>query len=275
MERVIRELREMADALDKVAVDVGISKATGGGASIAGSAMAIGGLLLAPFSGGASLTLTVGGLALGTAGGVTSLGAALAQHFTDKDRLKTAKAKNSEAIDLTNLFREVLQAYLKALKEFQEFLENEIKKQNDIKDNTVRAGTTIKGAYNVVSTGLAVTEVITFYKEVRAITAITGNTGAKAVKMLAGTSTQLAKEMSAPGLKVFSKTVVTAGGTGAKVLSASLGVFGIGMGIWDCIDGANNIKNGSEHAKMFRESANSLEKAKDEIIEMYKELTSA
>ena len=68
---------KLAEHIDQVAHDTGIAKTAGGGLGIASGLMAIGGILAAPFTAGASLTMTVAAAATGVASGATSLTASV------------------------------------------------------------------------------------------------------------------------------------------------------------------------------------------------------
>ncbi|XP_067390531.1 apolipoprotein L domain-containing protein 1-like [Emydura macquarii macquarii] len=72
LERLLAELREIADTVDKIHRGATIAKITGGSVGIAGGITAIVGLCLAPVTFGASLIVSVTGLAVATAGGLTS-----------------------------------------------------------------------------------------------------------------------------------------------------------------------------------------------------------
>ena len=81
------EIRELADSIERVVRDTGIARTTGGSVAVASGAAALGGILLAPFTAGASLALTVGGIA----GGVAS--AATTQLPSSKTRKSTKKRR--------------------------------------------------------------------------------------------------------------------------------------------------------------------------------------
>ena len=90
------QLKKIADHFEEVAFDTGIVKTTGGSVSIVGSGMAIAGLLLAPFTFGASTGLTIAGAATGAAGGITSLTGNVVQMVNDnKDAKKVIKEIDS------------------------------------------------------------------------------------------------------------------------------------------------------------------------------------
>ena len=86
------KINKLANHIEKVAYDTGIARTTGGGLGIASGVMAIGGILAAPFTAGASLALTIGGVATGVAGGATTLTASVIkeQHLkADAEAIKT------------------------------------------------------------------------------------------------------------------------------------------------------------------------------------------
>ena len=88
VENSMKTLRECANHLNKVAHNTGIAGAVGGGAAIAGSVMGTFGLFLAPATAGISLFLTLGGAAVGAAGGVTCLAGSIINTVLEKDAVK-------------------------------------------------------------------------------------------------------------------------------------------------------------------------------------------
>ncbi|CAM4510679.1 unnamed protein product [Leuciscus chuanchicus] len=65
-------LRELADGLEKVHFNTTVSSLTGGVVGLAGGITSVVGLILAPFTLGASLIVTGVGIGVAVAGGVTS-----------------------------------------------------------------------------------------------------------------------------------------------------------------------------------------------------------
>ena len=65
--------------------------------------------------------------------------------------------------------------------------------------------------------------------------------------------------VASPGITIpiINKVLVTAGSTTAKVLSSAFAVAGIGFGIWDVVEGVDDI-NGSDHAKAYHEAATNI-----------------
>uniref|UniRef100_A0A667WGG4 Uncharacterized protein n=2 Tax=Myripristis murdjan TaxID=586833 RepID=A0A667WGG4_9TELE len=87
----ITQLSCIADNLDKVSKGTKIAGITGGAAGVAGG-VAAAGLVLAPFTLGASLALTVVGVGVAAAGGATAASAAIANQVTvtqDKKKIES------------------------------------------------------------------------------------------------------------------------------------------------------------------------------------------
>ncbi|XP_069870482.1 apolipoprotein L3-like [Dipodomys merriami] len=83
----IRRLRALADEVSKVHKDCTISHVVADSTGVASGLMALGGLLLAPFTGGLSMALVAGGIGLGTASSVTSA----ATSIVDGSKMSSAK----------------------------------------------------------------------------------------------------------------------------------------------------------------------------------------
>uniref|UniRef100_A0A8C6DZW5 Apolipoprotein L3 n=1 Tax=Moschus moschiferus TaxID=68415 RepID=A0A8C6DZW5_MOSMO len=73
LEENIKKLRELADSVDKVHRDCTISNVVASSTSIVSGALGILGLVMAPFTAGLSLELSVTGIGLGAAAAVTGL----------------------------------------------------------------------------------------------------------------------------------------------------------------------------------------------------------
>eukprot|EP01083_Nonionella_stella_P154470 497773_1 len=83
-----KEIRTLAQMLEKTIFDVGIARTTSGGASIVGGGLALAGVILIPFTAGVSLALTIAGGSTMLASGVTTLSSSLIKHFTENDFTK-------------------------------------------------------------------------------------------------------------------------------------------------------------------------------------------
>ncbi|XP_044042903.1 apolipoprotein L3-like [Siniperca chuatsi] len=86
------ELLSIADNLDKVSKGTKIAGITGGATTVAGGVAAAAGVILSPFTLGASLALTAVGVGVAAAGGVTGASAAIANKVNvSQDKKKIEK----------------------------------------------------------------------------------------------------------------------------------------------------------------------------------------
>lgn len=69
----IRLLRLCSEHIRKVVHDTGVARTAGGAVGVASGAMILGGLLAAPFTAGASLSLTAGGAVAGLGSAATTI----------------------------------------------------------------------------------------------------------------------------------------------------------------------------------------------------------
>ncbi|XP_054896854.1 apolipoprotein L6-like [Poeciliopsis prolifica] len=101
----IKELNNIADNLDKFAKNTKIAGITGGASTAAGGVAAAAGVILAPFTAGASLALTIVGAGVAAAGGVTGASAAIANKANlIQDKKKIDKTLN----DFSVLYEDIL-----------------------------------------------------------------------------------------------------------------------------------------------------------------------
>ena len=87
----------------------------------------------------------------------------------------------------------------------------------------------------------------------------------KVPAFLAKAVNKIAKKEVIPPTGVLIKS----GSTLSKGLSAVSSVVAVGFGIWDTINGANKIKEGSKLSDEFRKVIKPLRKSKDDINKMY------
>ncbi|XP_041837836.1 apolipoprotein L3-like isoform X1 [Melanotaenia boesemani] len=105
LKQLIDELFCTADSLDKVSKGTKIAGITGGATTVAGGVAAAAGVILSPFTMGASLALTAVGVGVATAGGVTGASAAIA------NKVKTAhdqKKINTILDDFSSLYENIM-----------------------------------------------------------------------------------------------------------------------------------------------------------------------
>ncbi|KAG6920875.1 apolipoprotein L6 [Chelydra serpentina] len=91
VKRHLKELREIADAIDKIHKGATIASITGGTVGIAGGITTIVGLALIPVTFGASLIVSLTGLAVSTAGGLTSAAATTTDIVASKVKRETVE----------------------------------------------------------------------------------------------------------------------------------------------------------------------------------------
>lgn len=100
------ELQEVADGIDKVHKGVKIAGITGGAAGALGVAAAVGGVILAPVTMGASLAVTAVGVGVAAAGGVTGASAAITNKVhTNMDRKKVETILKEHSIQIEEIER--------------------------------------------------------------------------------------------------------------------------------------------------------------------------
>jgi hypothetical protein len=95
-------MRGISDYMDKVAFDCGVAKTVGGSTAIVGGIMTGIGLCLTPVTGGLSLALTVGGMAIGVGSAATTFTSTIVKDFQLKDKVKYAE-KMVDRLKLKNL----------------------------------------------------------------------------------------------------------------------------------------------------------------------------
>lgn len=269
--QVQKLLRECANVLDKVHRRTSKASRVAGVSSIAGGAMALGGLAAAPFTGGLSLSLTLGGAGVGAAGGVVSVSAVLLKHGWEKSKIEKAKKHSGDVVKKMKILEEFLTICIRKLDMAQEFLKapagrdyekklrEAIKKgknlKRDIAVDMVKFG---KGFYGLGTATLSTIGVLEFIKS---------GTYARA-----GVQTALAIQKSSPGVEFAGKIWIMAGSVGAKALSATLGAVSIGLGVWEVVQATKNIEKGNEIASKMRTSASQLNTAYSELADVYYKL---
>jgi len=106
--KTIQELSRVADELDSLHKKATYSKIAGGIAGAIGGGLALGGLALTFFTGGASLFLTGTGLTVAAGGGVTATLAEIVEYLKKKTRVDEAqKALEHDKTVQTALFTKI------------------------------------------------------------------------------------------------------------------------------------------------------------------------
>ena len=109
-EQTIQEIQKTIENLGIHHRNVNISRITGSTVSIVGSAMAIVGFAIAPVTLGASIGISVTGIALAVAGGSTAAGASIADIVIQKSNVKQAQEQLTRDYDQLNAIREIAEA---------------------------------------------------------------------------------------------------------------------------------------------------------------------
>ena len=86
--KIIVQLRQKEEVFITTTKNVRIARSVGAGVGIVGGVMTLGGFILAPFTLGGSLVVSVVGAGIGAAGGLTSVGASIADKVIEKNELK-------------------------------------------------------------------------------------------------------------------------------------------------------------------------------------------
>ena len=106
-EKTIKNISGTTEKLQKHHRNINISRISGSSISIAGSLIAILGFGLAPVTFGASIGLSVGGIALAVAGGGTAAGASIADIVIQKSNVKEAQEQLTHDYHLLQEIREL------------------------------------------------------------------------------------------------------------------------------------------------------------------------
>ena len=242
--KALRDIRQCADDLKKVARDTGIARTTGGAAGIAGGIALMGGLL-APLTGGLSLVLTAAGAPVAVGGGITTVSSTIAKMYLDKGSAQKLRDSARPLLNATMCLHGFLSRYSERLKVAHEYLESE-----EGKDFLAR-----KGGKN-----LKVVNIVEGYAHALGGAKIAVTFGSVAPKAIVG-------------LSGATKVAAAAGSVGARALSGSLAAIGMVIGVWDVVGGVWDMKDGEETAVEFRKAADQLEEDSGELIKLFKQLS--
>ena len=244
--KAIRDIHECADELNKVAKNTGIARITGGAVGIAGGAAFVGGLILAPFTAGASLALTVGGVAAGVTGGLTTVGTGIAKTVLDKENARKLTNSSRPLLNATMCLHGFLTRYIEKLEAAHKYLETK-----EGKDFLAREETHAE---------LKVIKIVAAYAHALGGVKIGVTLGSVAPRAIVG-------------LGGATKIAAAAGSVGARTLSGSLAAIGMLIGVWDVVGGVLDMKGGEDTAIEFRKAAENLEKESAELIKLFKQLS--
>ena len=298
----LRTMKECAEQLDKVASDTGIATTVGGAAGITGGILGLAGLIAAPFTFGLSLGLTIGGAAVGVAGGAATLTGSLVnqswEHSENKEFQEEVASLRMGVLRLQGF----MHLYNNMMVELKEFLETE-QGQLQALDLLQLSENATEAAWNTYKLKYALVDAKHVFDQTRgavkgikdlAIGAKATRDAIKDAKFAKDMLTFLdfvpeyvanglalgaaAPEISLPAVKIFGKTLyqgkilATAGSKLAAGVSAVFSVVGVAFGIWDVVEGAKQIANGSELAEEFRNATTELDGIVNDLVKMDEEI---
>eukprot|EP00794_Sanderia_malayensis_P013810 gene13810-15255_t len=253
-EETISQLKTIATECNDLHRDCNIANVTGSSVGAAGGLMALGGILLAPFTFGSSLTLTVAGAATGVAGAATNITTSIVESSKMSTKCETAQnclARDKTETDALNITMEKLMGFVDTLDTLQEQLAK-IEKLEKISiglDAAALATSSVSSAASIAK-------------------------GAQALKLIRSfTAAEIAVLKECPkmlkNLKAFKGTALAAGKVATFFAVASLGIS-----IYEIVTTSKDIHNGSETeaAQKLRENAKSLQEQLDTLCQIEKSL---
>ena len=96
---IAEKLEKSGEDVDRYMKNAGRAKIFGGGVGILGGILVLSGVIAAPFTAGASLSLTGAGVAVGAAGGATTFGATVLAKIFERNGLR--------AVDASDIIRDI------------------------------------------------------------------------------------------------------------------------------------------------------------------------
>lgn len=120
-EKVIAQLKETSERLDKIKFDSNVAKVVGSSVGIAGGVLTAVGAALTPLTMGLSTPLTIEGIVTSSLGGVTSLGTAVTELCLLANKIKIARKIVQKDKEEFNVLAELFDhagAYMRALEDF-------------------------------------------------------------------------------------------------------------------------------------------------------------
>ena len=153
---VIEELEAKKEKIIDVCRNVRISRIAGGAAGVTGGIMTLAGFALIPFTFGSSLALTGIGTSIAVAGGVTTVGATIADLVISKKELR-------EASDLLTLDRQLCQVMNSLRESMQKIAKKIAAKTSSVQLSEVKGLAAVEGSMVAVRlmTGIAVKGIAT------------------------------------------------------------------------------------------------------------------
>ncbi|XP_048242843.1 uncharacterized protein LOC125375899 [Haliotis rufescens] len=107
--QVVETLNDLANEVDKEVRKARIAKTTFASTGILGSGLAIGGIIAAPFTFGASLGLTIAGVALGVSSGVGGLVTTIIDRLLNSKKTKAAYAAANKYLNIVDCIVQIME----------------------------------------------------------------------------------------------------------------------------------------------------------------------
>jgi len=264
-----RDLRAMADELEQKMRDAGILKTSGGATGILSGFMALGGIMLAPVTGGASFALTAAGIATGLASTGMTISAdiisdAAVHAASSKVKADLAELDAQEAVT-TELFAD-WERYQGQLDELLDLTEVQSWVQTSFD-----YGPDVWKGIRIWRKGKRLKKGIVAARKARAIAKATliRHMVVRGPKIYAAKKIRIKAKyfgfVKIPGIKKGGYVFFAAGSKAATRIASAFAAVGIGMGIWDIVEGAQQIQ-GSKHALAYRSFANEFDMTTNQIV---------
>eukprot|EP01084_Bolivina_argentea_P278609 476035_1 len=259
----VSRIRKSADQINKFAKDFAIAQTTGGSVGIVSGLMCIAGIFAAPFSGGTSLALTVGGIVGGVASTITII--------TSSEIQKHWKQSETEAIETSFKRYDIYNKILQKLMDRYSTAMERLGKDKEFQIALVGFVETVqlsefKHYSKVVLSGALTASAIS--KAKTAISLLKAMQRVSVMKEWSNLFVAIASvEVIAPR-NMFLGLVKT-GHRISKIINVLGGVLGVTFGIVDVVVGSDILVNGDETANMLLEQANEISKKHDENLETF------
>ena len=229
--------KEHAAHMEKFSKDAGIAKTVGGSVAVVSGGLAVLGLILSPFTVGASLGLTISGITGSILGSGTTIGATIAKDVN----IQSDQKKIKEALEAIDSQEKVV---VKLIVEINDSL----KKMKSIMEKGVwlQALGAARGGVGLIFKGVDL-----------------GKTIAKTVR-IATTVSSIADDAAVISVETAGKVGVAAGSTTLKVFSGIFAGVGIVLAAHDIYKGVKDIQ-GSEIAEKFQKFAREYDEETESI----------
>lgn len=254
----------MARKLHEVHLAVNVTTLTGSIVGVVGGGATIAGLVLAPFTMGTSLVLTVGGATVSAAGGVVSLTATLSEMGITKSRCDEATDKIKEDNSKTNELKDLIEKYEETNVKINKICEEKADAL-EIVLATILSGTTF------VAAAYAVKGVCTGMKTAKAIKT-NAEMAKRAMELTRLSKLARSSVRDVKNVKQLFQGSATALSKTGRLVSGVFSVVFIGLDIWSIVTTSQDIDKGSKsqagkNSKEKQEKADALQR---EVAEMDK-----